>query len=270
MSANASPSPLHSCLYEGAVTHRRDEPFVHAFRYRIFQVYLDLGELDRVFAGRWFWSTSRTALAQFRRSDHFGDPSQPLDRAVRDLVEARTGKRPGGPIRLLTNLRYFGYVINPISIYYCFDEPGERVEAVVAEVTNTPWGERHCYVLADPVRDPRTAEPLWSEKALHVSPFLPMEMRYRWRISDPGEKLSLAIENHAGGRRPFHAAISLSRRSISGWQLSRVLLRYPLITARIAGGIHWQAARLWWKGAPFHAHPEHQPGSAAEPIVDVH
>jgi uncharacterized protein len=247
-------SALASCLYEGVVRHRRMHPFEHAFAYRVFCVYLDLDELDRVFSGRWLWSTSHPAPAWFRRPDHFGDPAEPLAESVRRLVEERTGRRPAGPIRVLTHLRYFGYVINPISMYYCFDESGAAVEACVAEVTNTPWGERHCYVLPDPIQGQNRPAPV-CEKQLHVSPFMPMQMQYRWQLSVPGETLSLRIENRMPGKPMFHAAMSLSRRPLTSWQLARVLLRYPLMTGRVAAGIYWQAARLWWKGATFYPHP---------------
>lgn len=158
---------MHSCLYDGWVRHRRFAPRAHAFRYRLFMAYLDLTELDRVFRGRWFWSTRRPALAWFRRADYLGDPSVPLDQAVRDCVERNTGVRPRGPIRLLTHLRYFGYVFNPVSFYYCFDTADTRVETIVAEITNTPWGERHAYVLSA-----RGEQPLRFRfgKAFHVSP----------------------------------------------------------------------------------------------------
>jgi DUF1365 family protein len=146
----------------------------HAFGYGLFMAYLDLAELDEVFAGRWLWSTSRPALARFRRGDHLGDGGAPLDAAVRSLVEGETGERPAGPIRLLTQLAYLGYCFNPVSFYYCFDAAGERVVTIVAEVNNTPWGERHCYVL-----DARGGAGLAfaPRKALHVSPFMPMDVR---------------------------------------------------------------------------------------------
>jgi DUF1365 family protein len=117
---------LKSCLYEGWVRHRRLAPVHNSFRYSLYMVYLDLGELDRVFRGRWLWSAHRFAPAWFRRKDHLGDPSRPLAEEVRSLVEQKTGKRPGGPIRLLTHLRYFGYCMNPVSFYYCFDPSEER------------------------------------------------------------------------------------------------------------------------------------------------
>lgn len=253
MHSDPGDSGLHSCLYEGIVTHRRLQPFEHSFCYRGFWVYLDLDELNDVFRNRWLWSTSRPAVAWFRRKDHFGHPSQSLAEAVGGLVESRTGIAPRGPIRLLTQLRYYGYVMNPISIYYCFDSDGQQLTSCVAEVTNTPWGEHHCYVVADPLGQPQ------SEKQLHVSPFMPMEMRYRWRISTPEEQLEIGIENHDAVGCAFSAGMSMQRRPLSTWELNRMLIRYPFMTAKIAAAIYWQAARLWWKGAAFHSHPRLNP-----------
>ena len=136
-----------SCLYEGSVRHRRHGTPRDELHYRMFMVYLDLDELPECFDGRLLWSARRPALAWFRRADHLGDPRTPLAEAVRELVAERTGTRPEGPIRLLTHLRYFGHCFNPVSFYYCYDATGEQLSAVVAHVTNTPWGERHSYVL---------------------------------------------------------------------------------------------------------------------------
>ena len=138
---------MKSCVYEGTVRHRRSAPVHHAFQYSIFMMYLDLAELRVLFHKRWLWSARRPNVAWFSQDDHLGDPQVPLDHNVRDLVEAKTGHRPAGPIRLLTHLRYFGYGFNPVSFYFCFDSTDSLVETIVAEVTNTPWGEQHCYVL---------------------------------------------------------------------------------------------------------------------------
>lgn len=242
-------SPLESCLYLGVVTHVRKEPREHRFRYRLFMVYLDLGELETVFAGRWLWSTRRFAPARFRRTDHLGDPSRPLPECVKDLVQAELGTRPAGPVRLLTHLRYWGYVFNPVSFFYCFASDGRTLEAVVAEVTNTPWGERHRYVL--PGTDLRHR----FRKEFHVSPFLPMDLDYEWRLTAPGDSLAVHMGVERDGRRVFDATMALTRKPITSGSLAAALVRHPFMTAKVIAAIHWQALRLWLKKVPFHKHP---------------
>jgi DUF1365 family protein len=244
---------VNSGLYVGTLRHRRREPRPHEFRYRLFMAWLDLAELDDAFRGRWLWSARRPALARFRREDHLGDPAVPLEQAVRDLVEERTGRRPAGPIRLLTHLRYFGYVFNPVSFYYCYDRAGERVECVVAEVNNTPWGERHCYVM-----QPDDTTP----KAMHVSPFMPMDLDYRWRFSAPGERLSVHMTLCKGARTLFDATLALRKRPFT----NTVLLAYPLMTLKVIAAIHWEALRLWLKGVPFHTHPAKRRSPSASSV----
>lgn len=249
---------MNSALYEGSVRHRRLAPVGNEFRYRLFQVYLDLAELDTVFRGRWLWSTKSPNLAWFRREDHLGDPAQPLDASVRDLVEQKTGRRPAGPIRLLTHLRYFGYVMNPVSFYYCFDEAGEQVETIVAEIHNTPWGERHCYVLTAGANEGTAEKKLFRfAKRFHVSPFMGMNQTYGWRFTEPAENLAVHMENFERGGKLFDATLTLERKPITGPALARVLCAYPLMTVKVIAAIYWQALKLWLRGAPFHSHPKH-------------
>lgn len=248
----------HSCLYTGHIRHRRFGPRRNAFRYRLFMACIDLAELPGVFDGRWFWSARRPALVRFRRSDYLGDPAVPLDTAVRDLVEQRLGHRPDGLIRLLTHLRYFGYNFNPVSFYYVYDRTGERLETVVAEITNTPWDERHAYVL--PVRDAARegAQVLrWQfDKAFHVSPFLPMDMRYDWRFTAPGDTLGVHMENWREGASQFDATLTLHREPLTGAALARALVSVPFVTMKVSALIYWQALVLLLKRVPFFTHPD--------------
>lgn len=258
---------FQSCLYEGSVRHNRRVAKSHRFRQRLFMAMLDLSELSVIFRDRWFWSTARPNIAWFRRADYLGPPDRPLDESVRDLVEERLGRRPLGPIRLLTNLRYFGIAMNPISVYYCYDAD-QRLDVVVAEVTNTPWRERHHYVLdvAEPTASSLEAE---AAKAMHVSPFLEMDYEYRFRFSAPGEQLKFAVADvrHGSTEPDFTAGLRLKRLPFDGRNAARVLLRYPAMTVRVFLTIYWQAFRLWWKGVPFVPHPRTRPVEQRAPML---
>jgi DUF1365 family protein len=248
---------ISSAIYQGQVRHRRKTPVEHEFSYRMFMMYLDLAELPGLFRGRWLWSVKRAALARFRREDHLGDPSVPLDEAVRELVASETGTRPRGPIRLLTQLSYFGYVFNPVSFYYCYNEDDTELETIVAEVNNTPWGERHCYVLPQAMnRGAGDHKRYFPVKEMHVSPFMQMDVDYDWRFNVPGEQLTVHMENARRGDKIFDATLVLQRKEINAGSLAGVLIRFPLMTVRIIASIHWQALKLWLKGAPVHDHPD--------------
>lgn len=277
---------MRSCLYEGTVRHRRRDGIGDQFAHRLFMAYLDLDELPQLFDGRRLWSARRPALAWFRRRDYLGDPHVPLADAVRALVLERTGKPAEGPIRLLTHLRCFGHNFNPVSFYYCFAPDGEHVTAVVAEVTNTPWGERHAYVLdVGEVSDHGSAAIISGrfEKVLHVSPLMGMDHVYEWRLTEPGERLAVHIESRRtggvdgadgvygaggaagrdgaegldGGDSPpvFDATLSLRRRELTGSSMAGALARYPFLTVRIIARIYAHALRLRVKGARYFPHP---------------
>ena len=243
-----------SAVYEGWVSHRRVTPVKHAFRYRVFMMYLDLAELPELFDRVPLWSARGPAPARFRRSDFFGDPDVPLREAVLDEVERQGGARPAGPVRLLANLRYLGHSFNPVSFYFCFGADGRRVESVLAEVTNTPWGERHSYLLERGEAGGRVLRERL-DKAFHVSPFIGMDQAYEWRVSEPGEQLQVHIENHGASGRAFEATLSLERREATPRMLSRVLLRYPAMSLQVVARIYLNALRLKLKGAPYHPHP---------------
>jgi hypothetical protein len=250
---------VNSCLYEGSVRHRRHCSPAHELRHRLSMAYLDLDELPGVFDCSRLWSARGPSLAWFRRGDHLGDPARPLADCIRELVLERTGAPAEGPVRLLTNLRQLGHCFNPVSFYYCFRNGGEQLGAVVAEVTNTPWGERHAYVLpAVSLADHGTATVLRGRvgKEMHVSPLMGMDQVYDWRLTVPARALAVHIESRErGAGRTFDATLALTRREITPRELRRALLRQPLPSVRTLARIYAGALRLRLKGAPYHPHP---------------
>jgi DUF1365 family protein len=256
LAAEAVDTPLASAIYEGSVRHRRFGSREHEFRYRLALAYIALDELPVLLGGRLV--ASRPGPVRFRRRHYLGDERVPLDRAVREAVVAQAGVYPSGPIRMLANLSTFGHCFNPVTFYYCMDEPGEAVEAVVAEVTNTPWGERHAYVLSRADKPCAASAVLAGNfaKALHVSPFMGMDHRYEWRITTPGETLSVHIANSHERRVAFDATLSLRRRELTSASLARMSARYPASALRMLALIYTQALRLKLKGVPVHPHPK--------------
>jgi uncharacterized protein len=266
----AAPHRPASAVYEGTIRHRRFEPIEHSFRYPLFLMYLDLDELPGVLDPFPFFSARRRALARFRRQDFMGDPARPLADCARGAVEEATGVRPVGPVRLLAGLRYFGHAFNPVSLYFCFGSDGKRVDAVVADVQNIPWGERHPYVLA---RGERRGTVLADdlEKTFHVSPLMGMDQTYSFRASEPGETIAVHIESRPresvsardmdGLRqtrrgKTFDATLNLRRRELSRRTLTGLLARYPAMSLQVVAKIYAQSLRLKLKGARYHPHPE--------------
>lgn len=258
--AASAPVATGSAVYLGDVRHRRHEPRSHAFAYPTAMLLLDLDELPGVLDGHRGWGVERRAPLAFRRTDHHGDPAVPLADAIRDTVAERTGHRPEGPVRLLTKPRILGRAFNPVSFAYCYAADGVTLEAVLADVTNTPWGERHAYVVA--VADatgpagaeaPRTWE---LAKAFHVSPFMGMDHRYRWRLTPPGERLLVHLESHREGRRVFDATLTLRRRPLDAAGLRAFVRRQPLGTIADLARIYGHALALAAKRVPHVPHPD--------------
>jgi DUF1365 family protein len=219
-------------------------------------MYLDLSELDDLFRGRWLWSVNGCNAATFNRKYHFGDSSIPLEQAIRDLVQGLKGVCPEGPVRMLTQMRYFGYNFNPVSFYYCFDREGKKVETIIVEIHNTPWGEIFCYVLGEQENEGTEEKKVFRfPKGFHISPFMDMNISYQWEFDCPGESVHILMTSFEEGNMVFDAELSMTRHAMTGGTLSRMLLKYPFMNLKIVGAIYWQAFCLKMKGATFYTHP---------------
>ncbi len=239
-------------LYEGKVFHQHPGVTERGFTYRIAMPLVDLDELSELETLAPLWRDERRAPITFRRSDFLGDPAISLASAVREVVERHTGFRPDGPIRLLAHHRTWGWVFNPIALYYCFALDGETLQAVVADVTNTPWGESHAYVI-----DTRNGVANIGEQAklLHVSPFLPMDLTYQFTLCAPEKYCDFAVTVLRDTEVVFRAVLSLQRRPLDRRALARVLVLYPFLTLRVSLAIYTRAVRLWLRRATVFPHP---------------
>ena len=267
-------SKFHSCIYRGMIRHRRRTPVVNAFKFPSYMMYVDLEELDEIFSRRLLWSTSRPAPARFKREAHLKKLGSELSlrEAVIETLRRNDVETEIGPIRLLTQFRHFGFEMNPVSFFYCFAVDGNRVEAVIAEVNNTPWGEQHVYVMpsgddkyADQVQKRVVADRV--QKAFHVSPFLPMDMEYRMLFSIPDRQLGIKMQNFQDGERKFDVSVLFDRVPITVWSLNWILIRYPLMTVQVFAGIYWQALKLYLRGVPVFSHSKTKKSSEVEPVV---
>jgi DUF1365 family protein len=237
-------------LYVGETTHCRFEPRRHSFRYRLFQILVDVDRLGDAFAGLTLLRQGRTGLFSFAARDHGARDGAPLRPwVVAKLTEAEI-PATAARIRLLCFPRVLGFVFNPISIFFVEDAEG-RLEAVIYEVNNT-FGQTHAYVVPAAGHAIERQE---ADKVFYVSPFYRVEGGYRFRVTPPGEAFSLAIEKHTAGQADFTATLDLKRRAISNFRLALLFLGMPLMTLGVVFAIHWQALRLWLKGAPFGARP---------------
>lgn len=243
----------------GTVRHRRSNIKQHAFSYPLFMPLLDLDRVAETLSTSPWWSAEKRNIASHRRADYLGDAQQPLKQAVLDEVETQLGFRPNGQVLQLAHARYFGHNFNPIALYFCFDQ-NQQLQACLAEVNNIPWREKTCYAM--PVNNETSRPDRWTwthrnDKNLHVSPFMPMDMEYRWRVKLSDNRLVVHIENwqtvegSSHEQKQFDATLQLELHDITPQRLRSVLWRYPAITAKVVGAIHWQALKLWLKGVPY-------------------
>jgi DUF1365 family protein len=245
---------MEPAIYTGTLRHRRFQPVHHEFTYPLFLAFLDVDRVASLMNISPFSSYNRFNWACFAERDHFGNPQASLrDRLYADAA-AHGIKLPSGPIFLLTHLRYLGYNFNPISLFYCYSPQG-CLETVLAEVNNT-FGESRNYWLSDLNRIPSQNSHIYRcPKAMHVSPFLPMELDYRFVLTEPEDTLIAHMNTLQGDTSHFDATLTLRKEPWTAASLHRALRQFPWMTAKVIGAIHWQALKLFLKKVPVFTHP---------------
>ena len=246
---------IKNYIYKGSIRHRRFTPVIQSFNYSIFMTFFDINKIESIFKKSILWNVNKFGLMSFQRKDYHGDPNISLDLAVRQTIYQEKGIKIEGPIRILTHLRYFGYCFNPVSFYYCYDKNDSQVELIMAEVTNTPWNERHCYFIKNK-KNKNFKENL--KKKFHVSPFWGMDHDYQWMFTEPKDNLNVHMVNFKKGDKIFDATLELSNKiDMSFKKLIINTFKYPFITLITYLRIHFQALILLIKGATFHNHPKY-------------
>lgn len=237
---------IKSGLFVGTLRHRRFTPVAHAFTYPLFMVLLDVDRVSELMQESVFTSRNRWNWASFDDRDHLGDPRRPLRDRLRDDASRHGIELPEGRIFLLTHLRYLGYCFNPVSFFYCLDR-ADQVQVVLAEVTNTFGGSHNYWLRRDSAS--RTFRAV-TAKSLYVSPFMPSDLDYEFALTPPTARLVAHMKVVRAGSACFDATLALERRPWGAAEIRRALVRFPVMTAAVVAGIHWQALRLWSKGVP--------------------
>lgn len=238
---------IESAIYQGKVYHQRFTPTQHKFDYHIYLFWLKLSELDTLSSSLNHFSASSRARVRFKRQDYLGDESQPLQVSVLEKMNSLSDQVLSGEVYMLGQLRMWGLYFSPVNFYY-LKGTNETFTHVLAEVSNTPWNERHYYLVNLSVQAD-------TPKAFHVSPFNPMEMTYQWQITQPSARLSLSMDC-VRNDKTFSAGINLSRLTLDNENLTRVMKRIPSMTIKTVVGIYWQALKLLLKRTPLYNHPE--------------
>jgi len=237
---------LNSAIYTGTVRHRRFSPKQHDFSYPIYMLAIDLDELPELEACSRLFSASKRALLRLKRSDYLHDKTTPLKQAVINIVEKLGGPANIDKVTMVCQARCLGLYFSPVNFYFC--HTGDSISHMLAEVNNTPWGEKHCYLV------PLASNGYSHDKAFHVSPFMDLDMQYRWFVKSPSQHLSVHIENWRD-EKLFDATMTLERREWSHSNLRKTLWQWPAMSFSIMKGIYWQALKLFIKAIPFVPHP---------------
>ncbi|MCM8535015.1 MAG: DUF1365 domain-containing protein [Lentisphaeraceae bacterium] len=244
---------MNSAIYTGKVRHRRFQPTPHSFKYRLYLNWLDLSEIPDLFNIPFILGSGKLpSLISFNRKKYMSPDKGNLTEAVKDKIEEHLDFRPEGKVFILTTLQYLGFCFNPVSFYYAYDFEN-RLQAVAAEITNTPWDERFTYCL-----DLRNKHNHEFSKEFHVSPFMPMEIDYKWSFPAPSNNLAVHMQNFKQNELQFDATLKLKRKSFSKFTMLLYATLMPLLPFKVVAGIYWHAFRLWLKKVPFYSNPKNQ------------
>jgi uncharacterized protein len=242
---------VNSAIYSGRVIHERFKPQAHKFQYKLMMLYLDLDEIGKIFNNIPFWrDDGGRSLAYFNRRDYMSPDEENLKKVVQDAIREQLNISHEGPIRVLTNIRMFGYCFNPVTFYYCFSKDDSKLEFVVAQITNTPWNERHNYVI-----DTRDSSNMEFMKQFHVSPFLDMNLQYDWFFSHPCEMLKVKMKV-ADNQDFLRVNLFLRKKPITSINMLKFLVYYGCSNYNTVFGIYFQALKLYFKKVPFYSHPD--------------
>lgn len=243
---------MQDSVYFGWVRHRRFHPVPHQFSYRLCLLMLNTATVSQIFKPFIAWSYQRFNLASFYPTDYWDGQQHDLDQAVRTKIAQETGKTPQGKIFMLTHPRYLGHVFNPVTFYLAISEQNNLPEFIVAEITNTPWRERFHYVLDC---SKQAQGKYIFDKQFHISPFMPMQMEYRWEFHFEQRSVKIHMENYIQNEKHFDATMNIHAEELNQANLRRVLISYPLMTIKVISAIYWQAFKLWVKRVRFYPHP---------------
>jgi len=243
---------MHS-IYKGTITHTRYSPQKHKFRYSTSMLFIDLENINKAFDKNIFWSYNKRNLATFNESDYYVKDNKKILTSIKLLIKNKISVNLKGKIYLLTNAKYFGYCFNPVSFYYCFNESGKLI-VIISHITNTPWNEKHAYL--HDCRNIKGGSKTFSfNKGFHVSPFMPMNIKYNWSFTEPKDFLYVSMNNYQNSKINFNATLRLTKKAWTPWALNKILLSIPPYSIKTILAIYWNAFLLFIKKTPFYPHP---------------
>lgn len=244
---------MHS-IYKGVIQHTRYLPKKHKFKYSITMLFIDLDHIATAFKSNIFWSYNKSNIGSFDDENYYARNNKEVKKSVVLLIKNKIGAKVDGKIYLLTNGKYFGYCFNPVSFYYCFNK-SKKLIAIVSHITNTPWSEKYAYV--HECKNFKGGTKTFNfDKKFHVSPFMPMDIKYNWKFTEPKDFLYVSMDSFEKNNFMFNATLRLTRKAWTPWALNKILLMFPPTTIRTILTIYWNAFLLLLKRIPFYSHPK--------------